>query len=347
MSPRRILVVDDSAVARRAITQVIRDHPDLELAGLAENGEVGLRRILAQRPDAVVLDLHMPVLDGRGLLKELQRRGEQIPVVVLSSHVGEGPRETVAALAEGAVGFVPKPSSLTSNEDWVGQLVQLLLKVSRPPAPKSAAPPRPKPIPDSHGSRISAVVVGVSTGGPETLEAFLSSVPGPLSTPMLIVQHMPEPFPAALAERLASRCRLPVQVAAEDTRILRGHVYLAPGGRHLGVVTGPEHSVLARLSDGPREAHARPAADHLFRTAAEVYGRGLLAIVMTGLGHDGLIGSAAVVERGGTVLAQDAASCVVDSMPAAVRSAGLEYASLSPQGLAAEVAARGQGRTTV
>ncbi len=188
-------------------------------------------------------------------------------------------------------------------------------------------------------ARATAVVVAASTGGPNALERFVSALPADLAVPVLIVQHMPAPFPRLLAERLARTSQVPIAEAHDGEAIVNGRVYLAPGGRHLAVGGTPSAPAVV-LDDGPAENSCRPAADKLFRTAAAVWGSGVVAVVLTGMGRDGVRGCARVREYGGTVLVQDRASSVVWGMPRLVAEAGLAHGVVPLDDMATQVLSR-------
>lgn len=327
----RVLVVDDSVVARRVVARALEGDDGLELAGVAANGRIALDKLTRLRPDVVVLDLEMPVMDGFETLREIRSTHPDLPVVVFSHLTARGVAATLDAMALGAAGFVAKPSAevLAVDADHVrNELVPLIKALAAP----VLVPVRSGTMAASAGSAApvrlaSALVVAVSTGGPTALAAIVGALPADLGVPVLVVQHMPAMFTAQLAERLDRLGPLPVVEAADGQPVTRGRVYVAPGGRHMGVVrTGT--GVAITIHDGPRENSCRPAADVLFRSAVEVYGSHLLGLVLTGMGHDGLRGADAIRSAGGMVVAQDQATAVVGSMPGAVADAGLADAVL-------------------
>ena len=340
----RILVVDDSATIRRIVAEAIVASPDLELAGTAANGQLALDRIQDARPDVLTLDVEMPVLDGISTLKELRRRAPRLPVLMLSSHTEKGALATLDALAAGASDFVAKPraASLDEARAFVDLDVLPRLRALGGRATEAApAPFRSAPAPALRrgGARVEAVVVGVSTGGPQALEQVLPRLPRDLPVPVLVVQHMPVMFTELLAKRLATLCAVGVEEASDKAPVRPGTVYIARGGRHLAV-EGLDARRTLRLDDGPPENACKPAADVLFRSAAASYGAGVLAVVLTGMGRDGCAGSEAVRSAGGSVVIQDQETSVVWGMPGAVAAAGLAEATLPIGGVAAEIAAR-------
>jgi len=342
--PIRVLVVDDSVVVRRVLARALEAAPDFEHVGGAADGASALAKIDRARPDLIVLDLEMPVMDGFETLRHLRARG--IPTIVFSHLTAAGAAATLEALALGAVDFVLKPTTAAGiglGEAYVEEEVLPRLRAVagvREPAMTEPAPAA-RPVvtrSSSRSARVDAVVIAVSTGGPNALAELIEGLPPTLRVPVLIVQHMPAVFTAQLAERLDRIGPLPVREASDGEAVLGGHVYLAPGGRHLAVARAPDGGVRVALDDGPPENSCRPAGDVLFRSAADVYGAGVLALVMTGMGRDGLRGAEAIVAAGGTVLAQDSATSVVDGMPSAV--AGIAAAAVPLPELAAEVARR-------
>lgn len=345
----RVLVVDDSSVIRKLVSDAVTASPDLELAGAAQNGQVALDRLAAAAPDLVTLDVEMPVLDGIATLKALRQRLPKLPVLMFSSHTERGALATLDALAAGASDFVAKPQAASPEEarafverEVLPRLLALGQRVAepRPAAPAAApAPPAPPARAPRGERRIEAVVVGVSTGGPQALEQVLPRLPRNLAVPVLVVQHMPTLFTKLLAQRLASLGPLPVREASGGEPLGPGTVLVAPGGRHL-LVARRDGQCVAALGDGPPENSCRPAADVLFRSAAEAYGPGVLAVVLTGMGRDGAAGAEAVRARGGLVLAQDRETSTVWGMPGAVVAAGLADQVLPLGEVADEIAVR-------
>lgn len=345
LSQVRVLVVDDSVVMRRVVARALERDPAIARTDFAANGRLALAKLLQRRPDVVVLDLEMPELDGFGTLAELRRLHPALPVVLFSSVDERSARATLDALSLGATDFVVKPSGASVAEGEAYVVEHLLPLVKGLAAPRPVDRPRAVPAaPRTQAStRAQVVVVGVSTGGPDALQAVIAALPADLGAPLLVVQHMPPVFTRLLAERLDRSTPLAVSEAADGEPVRPGQVLIAPGGRHLGVTrTGNE--VRVALGDGPPENSCRPAADVLFRSAVEAYGSGVLAVVMTGMGSDGLAGSGAVLAAGGAVVVQDPATAVVPSMPESVLAAGLAEAALTLPELAAAIAAR-SGRT--
>jgi two-component system, chemotaxis family, protein-glutamate methylesterase/glutaminase len=353
----RVLVVDDSASIRKVLSDAISHAPDLELCGTAPNGQVALERLKTAAPDVITLDIEMPVMDGISTLRALRVLRPRLPVLMFSSHTVRGALATLDALAAGASDFVAKPAVSGPAEATAFVDLEVLPRLralgGRAAEPLPAAQARPAGAPASAAAPLrsldragrpplQAVVVAVSTGGPQALASFLPALPRSLPVPVLVVQHMPPLFTRILAERLSGLGPNPVVEGTDGLTAAPGRVVLAPGGTHHMVVRpGALGSPpLLRLDDGPPENSCRPAADPLFRSAAEIWGKGLLGVVLTGMGRDGCIGAARILERGGTVLAQDRTSSVVWGMPGAVVEAGMAEAELTIAELAAVIGRR-------
>ncbi len=346
----RILVVDDSAVVRKLLADAITAQADLELAGTAPNGQAALDRLEQAAPDVVTLDVEMPVLDGISTLKALKQARPRLPVLMLSSHTERGALATLDALAHGASDFVAKPSTGGPEEAraFVDREVLPRLRALAGRAEEAARAPRPAAAPGAAAprppatrtpTRVDAVLVAVSTGGPQALEQVVPRLPRNLPVPVIIVQHMPTLFTRLLAERLDSLGGPPVEEVTSPRPPLPGRCYLATGGRHLVVERGEAGPCLA-LDDGPPESSCRPAADPLFRSAVRAWDGRLLAVVMTGMGQDGLLGATALKAAGGAVVTQDQPSLLVWGVPGAVVKAGLADAVLPLGDLAREIAER-------
>ena len=367
----RILIVDDSAVMRSLLRSVVTADAALEVAGTAEDGVSALSNLTLNHPDLILLDVEMPVMDGLVTLKELRRRGHKMPVIMCSSLTQRGARVTIEALAGGAADYVTKPAGQSGREAALSTLSQELLPkihaltgssrtqastqslnplAFRAPAslPGTARPPlvpslkkpssvslRSQPI----TSTPTVVAIGVSTGGPAALDVLLPALPAAFPLPVVIVQHMPELFTRLFAERLNGHCNLRVQEASEGDPVRFGNIYIARGNWHLEVLSQSPASAppTLHLSQGLPESHCRPAVDVLFRSVARVYGQGVLAVMLTGMGSDGLLGSRVIREQGGSVLAQDEASSTVWGMPGAVATAGLAHRILPLDAIAPEI----------
>ena len=344
--PIRVLVVDDAVVVRRVVGRAIERDPSLALVGVAANGKLALAKIEALRPDVVVLDLEMPVMDGLETLAAIRRTNPALPVIVFSHLTAPSADATLDALAAGASDFAMKPRAdgIGLAEDQV--VAELLPRIKALVRPSMGPTPKAAPRVRAAGARaVDVVVMAASTGGPNALAEILPAVGGPLRVPILVVQHMPPVFTMILAQRLDRAAAVPVAEAQPGEPVVPGRVYLAPGGHHLAVVRSGDR-VRIRIYDGPPENSCRPAADVLFRSAAAAYGAGVLGVVLTGMGHDGLRGAEAVRAAGGTVIAQDEQTSVVASMPAAVAAAGLTDTVHPVGAIGPELARRISGKVT-
>lgn len=332
----RVLIVDDSAVARQAISRAISDADGLRVAGIAQNGEVALERVRELRPDVVVLDLEMPTMDGITFLQHLRATDRALPVVVFSTMTTAGATATLEAMSAGATAHVLKPTALrgSGSGDIHSDLIPVLRAVVDSPGPLPATTNR-RPA----SGHCNAVVIAVSTGGPTALNTLLTALPADLPVPVLVVQHMPATFTAILAQRLDNRCAMPVFEAVQGQQINSGTIYIAPGGWHLTVV-GTSIAPKVRLTEDPAVNSCRPAADVLFGTAARTFAHPILGVVLTGMGIDGCQGAADIVAHAGSVIAQDPSTAVVGSMPSAVIEAGLAYTILPLADIAAEIVRR-------
>jgi two-component system chemotaxis response regulator CheB len=368
----RVLAADDSAVMRGIMRNLFATHaedrlselPRMELCGVARDGVECLEAVKELRPDVLVLDLEMPRLNGLDVLERLQRESPGLPVIMCSSHTEHGARSTLEALARGASEYVMKPSAQRNFAEALQSLsLQLLPKIAAlakggtrrgqrtdERAEKSLRASSVEARSRS-GASVEVIVIGLSTGGPSALEHLLPKLPKDFAVPILIVQHMPKLFTGALAERLDSCCALRVEEAYDGAVIRPGMVWLAPGDAHMEVAS--RLAVLGEVdgADGVRRSrvrlhqqeplnHCRPSVDYLFHSAARMYGAGTLALMMTGMGSDGLEGARAIHQRGGMVLAQDEATSAVWGMPGRVSEAGIASATLPLWALAGELEQR-------
>ncbi len=355
----RILIVDDSAVMRSLVRSVVCSDPTMEVVGTAGDGESALGAMQSLRPDLVLLDVEMPVMDGVVTLRKMRERSFKMPVIMCSSLTQRGAKVTIEALANGASDYVAKPTGQAGREAAMKALIaDLIPKIKAltsqqqpvpPPSVFSGGPAMPRPsvllpmAPPPKAQPVTGVptvlTIGVSTGGPAALDILLPLLPASFPLPVMIVQHMPELFTKLFAERLNGRCPLNVREAAEGDPVRVGTIYIAKGNWHMEVLAAARHGMPAtlHLTQGPMENHCRPAVDVLFRTAAAIWGSGVLGVVMTGMGSDGMLGSRVIREQGGTILAQDQASSAVWGMPGAVTNAGLAHKVLPLTALGPEI----------
>jgi two-component system chemotaxis response regulator CheB len=336
----RVVVVDDSVVVRRTVADVLGEVDDIEVVGTASDGRLGLRKIADLKPDVVTLDVEMPGMDGLEALGHIRRDHPRLAVIMYSTLTERGARATFEALSLGAVDYATKPSGAINRQAAADQIRANLLPLVRLWGGRSAprarkldpvvaesttlttrVAPAASVLPTRTG-QVDLVVIGVSTGGPDALASIVPAIAGDLPVPILVVQHMPPVFTAMLAQRLDNLSQLTVTEAQDGETARPGHLYIAPGGRHLEVHRGAGGLVIM-LSDGPPENSCRPAVDVLFRSAAAATSGRLLGVVLTGMGQDGLLGSQLIKAAGGAVLAQDEESSVVWGMPGYVVRADL------------------------
>jgi len=348
MPKLRVLIVDDSVVIRRIVTDIISGDPDLEVAGVAANGRIALDRIPQVNPDIITLDVEMPEMDGLQMLKELRKSYPRLPVIMFSTVTERGAMATIDALSLGASDYVTKPANVGKvgegmarvRDDLIPKIKALcgrpvrtsaqpvLSPVARVFSPKSPIRTGPR--------RVEIVAIGTSTGGPNALAELLPGLPANFPVPVVIVQHMPPVFTKLLADRLAAKCSLAIVEGNTGEELRPGKIWIAPGNYHMGLQQMPNGARI-QLNQEPPENSCRPAVDVLFRSVAEVYGAATLAVVLTGMGQDGLRGCERIREAGGQVFVQDEASSVVWGMPAFVSRSGLADKELPLQQMGAEI----------
>ena len=345
----RVLVVDDSALMRKLVTEMLSQDESITVVGQARDGADALLKLEALRPDVVTLDVEMPVMDGLAALGEIMQR-RPTPVVMLSSLTQQGAEMTLRCLEGGAVDFVGKPGgSISLNIAAVA--VDLIAKVKvaarvrlraplrpRPPAPNSGGAGRDKPSltpPElGAGGRGRALLIGASTGGPRALQALVPALPATLGVPVVLVQHMPPGFTASLAQRLDASSPLQVREASAGDPLEAGLILVAPGGRHLEF----DAAGRAVLTDEPPVHGVRPAVDVTLASLTSLFGAGLTAVLLTGMGRDGARGLKILHDRGGRTLAEDESTCVVYGMPRAACELGGVERMLPLHELAAAIA---------
>ncbi len=354
----RVLAADDSAVMRGVIRTIFEVHasdtssrlPAMKLCGVVQDGQEALDCLRALRPDVLLLDLEMPRLNGLQVLDALRIQAPALPVIVCSVHTERGARTTLDALARGAKDYVMKPGNqknMASSLKLLAEQLMPKIAIAAEVQEKSRAALESKagrPHFSSSSSRtglefgdgVEIVVIGVSTGGPAALEAMLSALPATFAAPVLVVQHMPKLFTSALAERLNRLCRLSVKEAKNGDAVRPGGIWLAPGDAHMEIVAGG----WIKLHQGVPLNSCKPSVDYLFHSAAKLYGDSTLALMMTGMGSDGLDGARAVQAAGGSVLAQDKASSAVWGMPGRVVKEGISCATVALPDLAGELIER-------
>ncbi len=324
MNKIRVLVVDDSAIMRKLIADILKNDPEIEVVDTAKTGKEAIEKAKVLKPDVITLDIEMPEMDGITALKIIKKEVPQSKVIMFSSLTQEGAKATIESLSLGAYDFVPKPSSKSFYESIKKIEQDLIPKIkSIIPLEKIKTIYKPHYItPKIKKGIYKACGIGVSTGGPQTLLKIIPELPPNFPAPILIVQHMPPVFTRQLAERLNSLSRLRVKEAEEGELVKDGVVYIAPGDYHMEVKK-ENAFVRIKLHQGPPRNFCRPSVDELFESLAEVYNGNTLVLILTGMGSDGKEGAKKIKEKGGIVLAQDAESSVVFGMPKAIIEEGL------------------------
>src|SRR5580704_10550223 len=326
MSPVRVLVVDDSALMRKLIPQILATDSSIQVVGTAMDGNFGLKKIEDLKPQVVTLDLEMPAMGGLDMLKEIMRR-HRLPVIVVSSHSTQGASITLQALSLGAFDFVAKPHDVSARMPQIA--AELIAKIK---AAAQSRGVRVRPVPDifPRSTKLALdpkrlptrlVAIGVSTGGPQALQHVLSQLPGDFPATIVVVQHMPEGFTEMFARRLDESCSIGVKEAQSGDLLLAGRVLICPGSRHIKVKRLPLGDIVV-LSDDPRVNGHRPSVDVLFKSLAEEFGAKGVAVIMTGMGEDGAQSLGLVKAAGGMTIAQSEDSCVVYGMPKAAIERG-------------------------
>lgn len=346
MPPLQILIVDDSALFRTMLQNVIRDLPDCNVCGTASNGEQALDAIAQLTPDVVTLDVEMPGLSGIDVLRELRRRKARCKVIMLSRLTVAGAQITTDALLEGAFDFILKPSgsALQQNRQLLAdalaaqlQAIRQQLADSPPTQPLPLNTPR-TPTHANAATTPALIVIGCSTGGPDALANLIPDLPYNLPVPVIVVQHMPAGFTHSLANRLNEASELSVAEAADGDVLAPGKVFLAKGGLQLKLIRDPSAKVALRLTDDPPENFCRPAIDYTLRSAATLYGPRTIAVILTGMGQDGAAGCRAVHEAGGHIIAQHPEGCTVYGMPRAALRTGTVHEELKLHEIAPKLA---------
>jgi two-component system chemotaxis response regulator CheB len=376
----RVLIVDDSAVMRKIIASALQKDPAIEVVGFAANGLQAIEAIKTYSPDVMTLDIEMPEMDGLTALREIRKTNKYLPIIMFSTLTHNGAQAAVMALTAGASDYVGKPATSAGSVDGafkvletelIPKIIGLAKRVKSRRARELNAPdgslpgPGLTPIPRETTlvrslkstpaetslpqsvipvKPVQAICIGVSTGGPMALMQIFSQITTPLSVPVFIVQHMPPTFTALLAARLSAAGVMTIKEAEEGEIAIAGSGYIAPGGFHMTLEKSGTKTII-HLNTEPPENSCRPAVDVLFRSAVEVYGGGLLAVMLTGMGYDGLKGCQIIATKGGQIIVQDEATSVVWGMPGAVAQAGLAHAVLPIEKMAEEIAFRSRKMT--
>ncbi|MES2521515.1 MAG: chemotaxis response regulator protein-glutamate methylesterase [Gemmatimonadota bacterium] len=353
----RVLVVDDSVVVRKLVTDVLEADAGITVAGIAANGKIALQKIEQLNPDIVTLDIEMPEMDGLETIVEIRKRWPTLPVIMFSTLTAQGAAATLEALARGATDYVTKPANVGSvlqaqhrvRDDLIPRIHGLCGRraiptaAARPSGTASTAPGTPvsarpavvapksafgAPVPVAKAPRTGAplpvelLAIGSSTGGPNALVSLIPQLPADLGVPVVITQHMPPVFTRLLAERLDGLSGLTVREATDGAVLAPNVVWLAPGDTHMAFAKRGTSVVVALNKDAP-EHSCRPAVDVMLRSAHAIFGGRVLTVILTGMGRDGTLGAEILSRSGGSVFAQDAATSVVWGMPGFVAGAGL------------------------
>ena len=315
----KVLVVDDSALVRRVLSEELARDPDIEVIGTAPDPYVARDKILKLAPDVLTLDIEMPRMDGLSFLRKLMKH-KPMPVVVVSSLTPKGSEMAMDALSLGAVDVLCKPGEAYSIGDLSKELTARVKAAARARMTARSIDVPVKPMEALKATTLKIIAIGASTGGTEALREVLQRFPVN-SPPTVVVQHMPATFTAILAEHLTRAAHMPAAEAKDGEAIVAGRIYVAPGGKHM-VLEGTRSAPKIKLTDDAPVHFCKPAVDPMFDTVAAIYGPATLAVVLTGMGSDGALGAVKIADAGGSVLAQDKATSVVWGMPGATAHAG-------------------------
>ncbi len=326
----KVLVVDDSYFFQQRLREIISEHPQLEVIGVATNGREAVDMARDKKPDIITMDYEMPVMDGVTAVRQIMA-SNPVPILMFSSLTYEGARITLDALDAGAVDFMTKNFAEVSGDSAVlkRKLHDKIIAIARSRNPRSAASApttvaaftKPSAPQVSLKNKIQLLVIGASTGGPVALTDLLTVLPANFKVPVLLVQHMPESFTKAFAERLNKQCRIEVKLAEDGDRIRPGLALLAPGGKQLILDRSSRDKV--RVIPGDDRVNYKPSVDITFASAANNFGDRAMGVILTGMGADGCEGARLIKQRGGHIWSQDKDSCVIYGMPMAVAKAGL------------------------
>ena len=336
--PVRVLVVDDSALMRKLIPQIIESDSSIQVVGTAMDGNFGLKKIEELKPQVVTLDLEMPGMGGLDMLKEIMRR-HRVPVIVVSSHSVEGASVTLKALSMGAFDFVAKPGDVSARMPEIARDLIAKIKAAAQsrgvtiPAVPGIYPVSNKPEPDLRKQPTRFIAIGVSTGGPQALQYLLSQLSADFPATIVVVQHMPEGFTEMFARRLDETCGITVKEAQSGDLLVPGRVLICPGNRHIKMKRLPLGNVVVLNGEARVNGH-RPSVDVLFDSVAGEFGEQGTAVLMTGMGDDGAQGMGMVKTAGGMTIAQSESSCVVYGMPKAAIERGFAVRVVDLEALA-------------
>jgi two-component system, chemotaxis family, protein-glutamate methylesterase/glutaminase len=340
--PLRVLIVDDTAVYRKVVSEVLSELPDVQVVGTANNGKIAMSKIASLKPDILTLDIEMPEMNGLDVLSSIRSEGYEVGAIVLSTLTHKGGELTMQALELGAFDFITKPETTSMDESRIqirDALSSILKAFSRRQEIRhilegklsflrdSKITATPKDTSESVVRRMNSIAkrgmknaeiigIGVSTGGPKALSQMMPGIPGDINVPILIVQHMPPIFTLSLAKTLNAKCAINVKEAIDGETIQPNVAFIAPGGKQMKIVAGMDgKDRIIRITDDPPENSCKPSVDYLFRSIAQHYVGRSAGVIMTGMGSDGFSGLSLMKRNGATIIAQDEASCTVYGMP--------------------------------
>jgi len=345
--PLRVMVVDDTVLYRKIVSDVLAVIPGVQVVGSAHNGKAAVSKLASLKPDLITLDIEMPEMNGIEVLDHLHRHSPHIGAIMLSTLTHEGGAMTMKALELGAFDFIPKPQSgtMAQNREKIelaiapmirafqrSARISEIMKPALRPGRKAMVPPA-RPSPAALGrplhtrlnrSKAKIIAIGISTGGPNALAKMLPMIPKDIGVPILIVQHMPPMFTRSLASSLASKCTIAVREASQGEPILPNTALIAPGGKQMKIIAGADgKNRVIRITDDPPENSCKPSVDYLFRSVAHHYVGRATGVIMTGMGSDGTRGLKLMKQNGATIIAQNEATCVVYGMPKQAAETGL------------------------
>jgi two-component system chemotaxis response regulator CheB len=338
--PIRVLIVDDSVVARTVLARMLGDRADFEVVGLAESAAVALAMLAHMQVDIILLDLEMPKVNGIAALPELIERGRGARVLVVSSACADGAASTLEALGRGAADTLLKPGVTSFAGRFADELADRLRRIAQSIGPVQSVAP-PAKLPTARPQRLDCLAIGASTGGVHALSEFFAALPRDFTAPILVTQHLPAPFMPYFADQLRDMTGRTARIAAPGMLPNTGEILLAPGDAHLTLVrTGSV--VHVRLERGAVASGCRPSVDPMLASIGRLFGPGALGVVLSGMGRDGANGAEQLVAAGGAILVQDATSSVVWGMPGVIANAGLAQMVAPPADLARRVSTWGQ-----
>jgi two-component system chemotaxis response regulator CheB len=341
--PLRILVVDDTVVYRKTVSDILADIPDVEVVGTANNGKIAMMKVASLKPDLLTLDIEMPEMNGLDVLRAMKTEAPDVGAIILSTLTHKGGDLTIKALELGAFDYITKPEtgSIEESKNTIKKTLALLIKsfsrqlemrkilrgsnynkacqgtstssyLSDAPLNRSSQSVSPTP----RKTQAEIIAIGVSTGGPKALSEMLPKIPENINVPILIVQHMPPIFTDSLARSLDARCAITVKEAMDGEVVRPNVAFIAPGGKQMKVVASVDGlNRIIRITDDPPENSCKPSVDYLFRSIAEHYVGRAAGVIMTGMGSDGTLGLRMMKRNGSYIIAQDAPSCIVFGMP--------------------------------